>query len=185
MKNHLLAYRYADALRKSIEDDAQLDGAVAAMETVANIYLDVQDFRSAVTNPSIDKRKRVEVLHGVLEAEGISDPVRSLLDVLVRRGRIYILPEVAEVFGDLVDERLKRASARVKTAAPLSPEQHERLNKALCTYTDYDIRLKTTVDPKILGGVVVRIGGTVLDGSVRTRLNRLRETLLAEEGPVG
>jgi F-type H+-transporting ATPase subunit delta len=124
-------------------------------------------------------------LHGVLDSEDITGPVRNLLDVLVRRGRITVLPEIAETFEDLVDERLKRASARVRTATELSSEQQERLSKALSAFTNYDIRLKAKVDPRLLGGVVVRIGSTVLDGSVRTRLNRLRETLLAEEGRVG
>lgn len=185
MKNHLLAMRYARALSLGIEDVAQLDQSVEALDTVAEIYQEHVDFRNVLSNPSVDKQSRLKVLDEVLRAEDIAGPVRRLLEVLLERGRIALVVEVADAFGEAVDERLQRAHARVKTATALSPEEKDRLSKALSAYTSYDVRVKTKVDPKILGGVVVRIGSTVLDGSVRTRLNRLRETLLTEEGRVG
>ncbi|MEA3365166.1 MAG: ATP synthase F1 subunit delta, partial [Candidatus Hydrogenedentes bacterium] len=84
-------------------------------------------------------------------------------------------------FEEIVDARLNRVAVRITTVAPLSAEQEKRLKEKLSAYTGKSVRLQCHVDPEIIGGVVARIGWQVIDDSVRTRLARLKEALIAEE----
>lgn len=181
MKNYLIAERYAKGLINSIPDDDQLEAAIEALRRLRDIYESSHDFRSVLANPAIDKEKRTKVLADVLDVEEFPKVVRRLADVLLRRGRISILPDVAEVFSMLADKRLNRVQATVTTAVELKNEQEARLSRALERYSGKKVRLRRQVDPDVLGGVVARIGSTVVDGSVRTRLERLRNALLSEE----
>lgn len=181
MKNYLIAERYAKGLSAAISDDAALDDAVAALRHLGELYETEHDFRSAVSNPAIDKKLRSRVLKDVLEHVGVPQVVARLADVLLERGRIAVVSDVAEVFRMIANARLGRIRATVTTAVPLSADQQTRLGRALESYSGKAVRVKPAVDPEILGGVVVRMGDAVIDGSVRTRLNSLRDALLSEE----
>ncbi|MFP4500573.1 MAG: ATP synthase F1 subunit delta [Candidatus Hydrogenedentota bacterium] len=180
MKNYLLAYRYANALAQSIEDDADLEPADAALTAAAAVYRDNPELNSALTTPSIDVEERVRVLLDVLTEE---HPylVRRLAEVLLRRGRISLLGDVAAVFSSLVDRRLERLTADVRAAHDLSEEQCARLEQALSKFIGKTVRLELATDSELLGGVVARLEGILVDGSLRNRLERLRAALLAEE----
>ena len=109
------------------------------------------------------------------------EPVARLTAVLLSRGRLQDAAVVAETFEDVVDERLNRIAARVTTAHDMTPEQEAILQQSLNAYTAKDVLLRKRVNPKIIGGVRVDMKGKVIDGTLRTRLRRLREYLLAEE----
>lgn len=181
MKHYPVAERYARALSESIADAGELETALAALEDFQGLYAETPDLRSAFSNPGVSVEKRATLLQEVLAGEDMPDAVRHLLDILVRRGRIALLADVTEVFSTLVDRRLNRIGARVRTATPLSEAQRARLVQVLENYFKKSIRMKCVVDPTILGGVVARVGGVVLDGSVRSRLERLRAELLSRE----
>jgi len=184
MKNYLIAERYAKALSLSVADDADLDSVAKALWDLSSAFETMHDLRNVLSNPAIDLEKRIAVLNKALAGEEIPRPVQRLLEVLMRRGRIAVLPDVAELFAALADERLNRLGARVTTTVALNDAQRQRLGAAIERYCGKSVRLDCKEDPQILGGVVARVGGAVLDGSVRTRLERLRKVLLSEE-PIG
>ncbi len=181
MKNYLIAERYAHGLSLVLEDDAQLEPAVEALKEVAKTFESLRDFRTALSNPAIPKKERSAALAASLEGQSIPSPVERLLDVLMMRGRIGILPDVAKIFSTLADDRLGRVRAKVTSAASLDEAQRARLSGALQKRSGKDVRLVCVVDPDILGGAVAEVGGAVLDGSVRTQLERLRSLLHEEE----
>lgn len=181
MRNYLIAERYARGLSQSIANDADVEPMVRALHDLGALFETNHDFRSVLANPAIDRNKRQQVLDAVLEAEPMPRPVARLAQVLLRRGRITMLPDVAQVFAMLADARLNRVQATVTTALPLDQDRAGRLGGALERYSGKAVRMKYDVDPEILGGVVVRIGSTVVDGTVRTRLEGLRDALLAGE----
>lgn len=180
MKNYLLAYRYANALQLAIEEDAGLEPASETLDTLARLFQEDPSLHSALATPSIDVDQRVSVLLAVLTEES---PllVRRLAELLLRRGRVSLLPDVATVFRSLVDRRLNRVTAAVTTAEPLDESQEAALAAALSSYRNQTVRMDCAVDAEVLGGVVARLDGTLIDGSVRHRLERLRAALLAEE----
>lgn len=180
MKNYLLAYRYANALLLSIESDSDLDPASDALHAVARLFREEQSLYSALATPSIDVDRRASVLREVL-GEETPPLVCRLAEILLRRGRISLLPDVATVFSSVADRRLNRVTAEVATAASLDDQHRARLNEALAKFSGKTVRMQCAVDPELLGGAVARLDGTLIDGSVRSRLERLSAALLAEE----
>jgi F-type H+-transporting ATPase subunit delta len=108
---------------------------------------------------------------------GLSRPVLNLVLLLLRRGRIEQLPRVAAEFRRLDDKRNGLTHATATSAAPLGPDEVRAITARLEQLTGGTIALETSVDPDLLGGVVVRVGDRLIDGSVRGRLERLRNQL--------
>ena len=130
-----------------------------------------------------DRRVPAERKFTVIEQAlaGALPEVRNLVKLLVSRGRAESLPQVAERFRALWDERRGVARAIVRTAVALDGQEQQQLTARLGELTGKQIDLHAEVDPEILGGIVVRIGDTLIDGSARGRLLALKRQL---EGPV-
>ena len=178
MKNYLIAERYAKALCSALED-AELDEICDTLAAAADLYESSEALRNVLSSPAIELDKRRDVLRQVLTGAALDERVQRLVEVLLARGRIAILPDVATVFRMLADARLNRTRANVTTAKETTAEQEERLKQALQAWSGKDVKIERDVNPDILGGVVARVGGTVIDGSVRTRIEQLREYALA------
>lgn len=181
MGNHLIADRYARALSGAIEDDGVLQQELDRLYELSELFSTHHDLHSCLSNPAIDAALRVKVLDEVLDSLEITGPCRNLAHELLERGRMALLAEIVQAFSDLVDERLDRVTAVVTTALPLTDEQKDTLTKGLAAYSNKNVRLRCEVDAELIGGVVVRIGGEVLDGSLRTQLDNLKDTLIAAE----
>ncbi len=180
MKNYLIAERYAEGLAKVIDDNEILMAVNTALQGIRRVYLDHHDLRSALNNHAIDTDKRSAVVHALVARAEAPDVIARFLDLLLRRGRIEILPDIASIFSRLVDTRLQRVGARVTTAHELSPEEQQRINGTLEKYFDKSVQTDWQVDPEILGGMIAQVGGTVIDGSLRSRLRQLKLQLLTE-----
>lgn len=172
-----VARRYARALLSIGVEDGQYEPYAAQLSRVAQAFEASPELRDLWLNPSNDRERRmaaVEQLVGPLELSGI---VANLLRLLVERERIGSLPDIVRAYQALVDEKVGRAQAIVTSATPLTPELSGSLAAALAQLTNKQIVLETRVDPKLIGGVVAQVGGTVLDGSLKTQLEQLRRTL--------
>ena len=135
------------------------------------------ELESVLANPAIPLDQRLNAAENVYAS--LSKPVRSLILLLVRRNRIEQLPRVAAEFRRLDDRRNGLTHATATSAAPLGAEETEAITARLEELTGGRIALETAVDPSLLGGVVVRVGDRLIDGSVRGRLERLRGQLAA------
>lgn len=181
MSARLIAERYARALAAAVEDDAQLDNVLNALEDFSAVYTGHKDLSQLLENRTLPQTVREAVLREVLDLAERPEVVQRLLLTLLRRGRISEIGDVVLALGEIVDARLERARADVQAAAELSPEQLQRIKSGLEKYSGKTVQMETRIDPEIMGGVIVRLGGTVIDGSLRARLNRIRATLLTEE----
>ena len=180
MADHLVATRYAAALSDVLEDNATLEQADAMLASFASLLAEHHDLRSCLLNPSLDVEKRFLVLDEILDAMDIQGSVRRLLHELLKRDRMGSVMRVHEAFAGMVDLRLNRILARVTTRLPMTPEQSETLRQALSRYAGKEVRMLCGDDPDLLGGVVVRMGGELLDGSFKTRLANIRKHLIEQ-----
>lgn len=181
MKNYLIADRYAAALDAATPENDALETVSAAMNTLAETYREQQEFRHVLANPALQLDKRSAVLAAVAEKAGAPESVQRLVGTLLRRGRIALLPDVALIFERRADARMNRVGADVTTAAPLGDAQRDALRTSLETFSGAKVSLHEAVDPAILGGAIAKVGSTLIDGSVRSRLRRLRAAVLADE----
>lgn len=180
MKNYLVAERYAKALCNTLDTD-MLDEAAEALDALNNLYQGSDELRNVLSSPAIELDQRRELLRRIMAAVEIEGPVTRLAETLLARGRITLLSDVATVFGMLADERQDRVRATVITAEEPTDEQEERLKNALSKWVGKEILIQREIDPDILGGVIAKLAGAVIDGSMRTRIERLREEMLAHD----
>jgi F-type H+-transporting ATPase subunit delta len=130
----------------------------------------------ALSDASLPAERRVAVVEDLLGAKALRVSV-ALVVLVVAAGRAGELPEIVDRFVELAAAEHRRAVAEVRSAVALTPEQTERLREALNRATGKDVELKVVVDPSVLGGVVARVGDVVIDGSVRRRLEQLKEQI--------
>ena len=170
------ARRYAEAAF----DVATRDGPIEAWRSELDAASIVADERvlQVLANPAIPAERRAEVLTQLLGGR-ISRPVLNLIQLLLRRGRIEMLPLVAREFRRLDDRRQGITNVYVTSAAPLTPDELRALTERLEQSTGSRIALDVKIDPSLLGGLVVRIGDRLIDGSVRGRLERVRNQLIS------
>jgi F-type H+-transporting ATPase subunit delta len=176
-----LARRYARALLELAREDGSLAPTGDELGTVAAVF-DEPRLRAVVLNPAIDAGARKKVVSGVVEALGVSPWVGNLVKLLADRDRLTLLGHVAQAYDALVDAEVGRSRVRIRSAAPLGPsERAEVTDLAKRLVGTGDVLVATEVDADLLGGVVLDVGGTVWDGSLRTQLTRMSKQM-AESG---
>lgn len=127
-------------------------------------------------SPGIHLDEKARILRQGLE--GLNPLVMNLALLLVSRGRLGLLADMVLEYGRLVDEHRGIAHAEVATAVPLEPEEKDKLTSRLSDLVGREIVLTTRVDPTIVGGLVARVGDKLIDGSTKSRLLALRESMM-------
>ncbi len=133
------------------------------------------DLRSALTDAHIPADRRQQIVEDLLGGRA-TPTTTALVSMAVAAGRAGDLPAICDLVVERSARERNRAVAEVRSAIELTDDQQRRLADALCEATGKEVEVKVIVDPGILGGVVAQIGDTVIDGSVRHRLNQLRES---------
>ncbi|MGM0782502.1 MAG: F0F1 ATP synthase subunit delta [Pseudomonadota bacterium] len=138
----------------------------------------VRDVQKLLSSPSLTTERKVALVVELAEVK-VDDNARRFLDTLGEKGRLTTLTSIAEQFERLRAEHDKRIDVTVVSAYELDDKQQQKLAGALKKRLNREISITTQVEPKLIGGVILRAGDTVIDGSVRGRLNRLSEALTA------
>ena len=130
-----------------------------------------------LSDASVPAERRVAVVEDLLTAQGAARRASRSRCSSSRPAAAGELPEIVDRFVELAAAEHRRAVAEVRTAMALTPEQIERLREALNRATGKEVEVKVVIDPSVLGGVVARVGDVVIDGSVRHRLEQLKEQI--------
>ena len=167
---------YARGLFEIARAEGTLDEVEDELFRFARSYESSDELRNALTDEQIPAAKRQAIVEDLLGGKATSTTTQ-LVSMVVGAGRGRELPAI-------IDRLVARASsaknlelAEVRTAVPLTSDQETRLAAALANATGKQVNLKVVVDPAVLGGVVATIGDTVIDGSVRTRIDQLKSRL--------
>lgn len=179
MKDIRVARRYAAALFGVAQRDGAIDAITQDLVLVSRFIAEVPYLRAVLLQPLVTETRKNKVLDEAFGSR-VSPTSLNFLRLLIRKRREDLIDEVMREFRSLVAAQQNRVDAIATTANPLSPGQEERLTQSLQSMTGKTVRLTTNVDPAIVGGVVVRIGDSVIDGSVRGQLQRLEQQLLGQ-----
>jgi F-type H+-transporting ATPase subunit delta len=177
VKNLTIARRYAKALLLIGKEDGQAETYREELEGFARLIERDKDLEQAICNPLYDGTERKKVLMAILDKLNLSKVMTSFLTLLFDKGRIGFLSNVNEFYQKLADELQGIARASLVSATELSSETIENIRATLSTMTGKDIRLEAEQDPGLIGGIVTRIGDLILDGSIKTQLLNMRESL--------
>jgi F-type H+-transporting ATPase subunit delta len=167
---------YAHALFTVAEAEGNLPEVEDELFRFARILEGNDDLRMALTDPQLPAERRQAIIEELLEGKAL--PVtKSLVSFVVSVGRASELPKIVERFVSLSASERQHEVAEVRTAVALNEPQRRRLAEALGKATGKQVEVKVIVDPTVLGGVLARIGDTVIDGTVRTRIDQMKEQL--------
>jgi F-type H+-transporting ATPase subunit delta len=134
------------------------------------------DLRMALSNPGQPAERRAQIVDDLLENRSLQ-MTRAIAAFVVGAGRGHDLPAIVARFVELAAQSREHEVAEVRSAVPLDDVQVQKIAAALGRATHKNIEVRVVVDPTLLGGIVATIGDTVIDGTVRHRLEQLKETL--------
>lgn len=174
------AARYARAFADAVAD-ARLDPADVDRQLTdfSVTWSGSAEMREALNNPAAPNEQKVAILDAINTRMGCAPLVRNFLAVLINHGRLEAFEEILSEYRREMHSRLGISEAHVTTARTLDENERHELEEQVAKLAGTKVSTKFTEDSTILGGAVVRIGSTVYDGSVRGKLSKLREQLIA------
>jgi F-type H+-transporting ATPase subunit delta len=181
VKNTVLAKRYGKALFAVGKEEGGFDDYAKALNSMAELYVSTPEVSDALTNPMYPVDARAKVMDHLIGVLGCSQIMGNFFKLLVQKKRANILPDVAEVFQAMVDADKNMCQGTVVAAMELSPELNDKVKAILEKITGKQVLLTTEVDPSILGGIVAKVGDLVLDGSIKSQLAGLKESIKGSE----
>lgn len=165
---------YAEALFRIVQAEGELNKVEDELFRFGKLLEQNHELKQALSDQGIDKPQREKILDELL-ADKVSPHTLGLLSFIVAQGRARQLPQILEQLSQLAADARQSVVAEVRTAVPLDDAQQAELAKSLSHATNKKVTVKVIVDPSILGGVVAKVGDTVIDGSIKRRLDQLKE----------
>lgn len=176
MVDRTVARRYAEAFVNTLEKAGRLEPGLEELDRIAGIYSGSKDLRRFLGSPEIGPEEKERLLDRAL-AESASAETMSLLRLLLKKDRVEHLPAVHEEAKTVSEQRRGVVRGRMTTAHAVSSAETQRLAQAVGLALGRQVILERQVDPSLIGGARVVVGSALLDGSVRSQLENLREQL--------
>ena len=177
-----IARRYARALLDVALERGVAEPLRAELQAMAAVIAAHQELSALLANPAVSAEGKKKLLTAVASRAQASDLLTRLLALMGERDRLDLLPMVAGAYAKMWNAHRGVVAAEAVSAMPLDETQTRDVARALLAVTGREVDLSSRVDPRLLGGLLVKMEGRTYDGSVRSRLNALRRTLAGTEG---
>lgn len=171
-----IARPYAKAAFLFAKEQSALEQWESMLTTAAAVEADAS-VRRALSNPALGSAQQVDLLAGICGDDVVNDNFRNFLSQLAENKRLALLATIVELFQQFLAEEKRFADVELLSAFPIEDGEAANLVEALKKRLGVEVRVSKKVDPALIGGVLIRAGDTVIDGSVRGRLNKLVEQL--------
>ena len=172
--------QYANALADLALEQGAAEPAARQLESFGAAYAQSAELRTFLTSPAVSVEAKHAVIEKINARLGANKIIRNFLFVIADHRRTALIPEIITAFRQVLRQRQGIAEAEISSAVELSAAEKKELLATLARLTGKKIEPKYSLAPALLGGAVVRIGDTIYDGSLRSRLNQMRVRLAAE-----
>lgn len=172
-----LAGRYASALFDLARESDAIDSVRQSLATLKAGLAESADLAALTQSPVVGRADAAKAVAAVAKSLGLDSLTTKFLGVLAENRRLADLGGMIDAFDAIVSAHRGEVTAKVTSAHPLSADQLKALAANLKTRVGRDVQIATTVDPAILGGLVVQLGSQLIDGSIRTRLNGFAQAM--------
>jgi len=169
--------RYASALYELANENGKVGAVESDLAALDQAVAESADLAALIRNPRISRDAAAKAMAGVAGLLKLSPLTLKFLGVLAENRRLAKLPDIVRAFAAIAAAARGELAAQVTSAHPLSDAQLKALAEKLRQREGKEVKLSATVDPEILGGLIVRIGSTQIDSSIRTRLNSLAQAM--------
>lgn len=169
-----LVHGYAEALLKVVQAEGDLDKIEDELYQAGKLLDSNSELKQALSDQSVDRARRVKILEDLFGGK-VSPHTLGLLTFVVAQDRARQLPQILTEVSELAAETRKQVLAEVRTAVDLDQGQREKLAAALSKATGRNVSLKVLIDPSVIGGIYAKVGDTVIDGTIKRRLEQVKE----------
>ena len=169
-----IAARYAAALFELADEARALDAVADDLRTLRALLAESKDLARVIASPRLGRADQHGAIDAVMAAAGVGDLTRRFVGVVAHNRRLFALPGMITAFLADLAHRRGEVTASVVSATPLAPEQMTALEDRLRQSVGAKVSAEVTVDPALIGGMVVKVGSRMIDASVRSKLGRLR-----------
>jgi F-type H+-transporting ATPase subunit delta len=171
------AGRYSTALFDLAREAGELDRVEADLNQLSEALATSPELDDLIRNPVYTRAEQGRAMAAVAERMGLSDLVGNVVGLMAQKRRLFALPEMIAMFRALLAEHRGEVTADVTAAHPLSDVQRDALAAKIKGSLGRDVKLNVSVDPGIIGGLVVRVGSRMIDSSIRAKLARLQNAM--------
>ena len=178
----VVADRYARAVLHNSPDLATIERVKDELALLRDAFETQDSFRAFLLNPKMPVAVKRQILESTLRAS-LHTNTMELLFLLLAKARQHVLPDIADRYAELCDQYRGVEHADVVTAVPIPAALQDSLKLAVQRFSARQVEVSMQIDPKILGGVIVRLGGRIVDGSLRRRFEDTRRAMLAARLP--
>ncbi len=176
MSQGVIARRYAKALINLAEKDLENTGK--SLTALADVFSNSTELSEVLSDTKVSSQIKQNVLKIILKKIKVSKLVDTFIRYLLAKRRIVLLPNIERAFNLFLQEKLGRIEAGITVAQEISEVTVGKLEKAISRYSGKEVTVNITIDPAIIGGIVTRIGSVVIDGSIHTQLNQIRQSII-------
>ena len=169
-----LAARYATALFELADQQNKLDEVATDLKALRGFIDESEDLARLIRSPAFGREAQARGVAAVAEKAGFNQITRNFIGVVARNGRLFELKAATAAYLQLLAEKRGEVKAEVVAAQALTPAQLAKVNEQLKRAIGSNVAVETRVDPAIIGGLVVKVGSRMVDGSLRTKLERLQ-----------
>lgn len=177
MRNKKLAKRYAKALVEIGQESDQIKVFQKELQAFADMLTRSSDLQQLLTSPLYTADELKKIIAPLAVKLNLSETIKNFLNLLVDKRRIEYFADIIQAYEEFTYGIFGYVKARVTTATALSEKDSEEVKKALEKITRKKVLLETRIDPLVIGGVIAEVGDKIFDGSIRSQLQRLEETL--------
>lgn len=179
-----LAARYSSALFELADENTALDAVAGDLTTLKTLLAESADLRRLVGSPVISRADQGRAMAAAAEALGFGDLTKRFIGLAAANRRLFLLKSMINGYLALLAKRRGESTAKVTVARPLSDEQFAAVGDALRAAVGKQVALDVTIDPALMGGMIVHYGSRMIDTSVRTKLDKLQLAMKASGGTV-
>jgi F-type H+-transporting ATPase subunit delta len=172
--------QYASALADIAMAQGSAEAVTEQLIGFGALYMESAELRNFLSSPAVTREAKHRVIDKLLARVGGSKIARNFLFVVVDHQRTHVLPEIITAFQEIIRQRQGIAEAQISSAVELNAAQKAEMESTLERMTGKRVEATFSLEPGLLGGAVVRVGDTVYDGSLRSRLSELRARLASE-----
>lgn len=172
-----MAGRYASALYDLATEQNAVDSLSADLDTFAALLKESADLRRLVQSPVFTSEDQLAAISAVIERAGITGLAANFIRLVAQNRRLFAIESIILTYRQMVARARGELTAEVTVAEPLSDARMQDVRDTLREITSKDVKINVTVDPKIIGGIIVQLGSRMVDASLRTKLSAIQHAM--------
>ncbi|MGM9533259.1 F0F1 ATP synthase subunit delta [Intestinibacter sp.] len=172
----VIANRYAEALFQIGEEENKIDRLYNELKEVSSLITTNKELNNVMKSPLVSKSEKIQLVDALFAGK-VDNDLKNFFKVLIEKGRINSLKAIETTYKELLNEKNNILEGYVISAVPMSDVKIKELEGELSKKYNKNVTLENKVDKSVLGGVLVRLGNTEIDGTIKTRLDGLKDQL--------